>query len=82
MVPRNALTQRHLDLKNSFYAQVRARGHMPDSEVRLRKQIVQLQELRQADAKELGRLRTDVNQLVRAVNQLTAENRQLRIALS
>jgi hypothetical protein len=41
-VSRNALTQRHLDLKNDFYAQVRARGHMPDSEVRLRKQIVKL----------------------------------------
>jgi hypothetical protein len=26
-VPRNALAQRHLDLKNDFYAEVRARGH-------------------------------------------------------
>ncbi|MGD9482907.1 hypothetical protein WDH52_06530 [Streptomyces sp. TRM70308] len=25
-VPRNALTQRHLDLKNEFYEQVHARG--------------------------------------------------------
>jgi hypothetical protein len=28
-VPRNALTQRHLDLKNDFYAKVRARGQTP-----------------------------------------------------
>ncbi|GGW86103.1 hypothetical protein AB0E64_38740 [Streptomyces caelestis] len=81
-VPRNALTQRHLDLKNDSYAQVRARGHMPDSEVRLRRQIVKLKELRREDARELKQLQTDVEHLVRAVNQLTAHNRQLRNALS
>jgi hypothetical protein len=81
-VPRNALTQRHLDLKNDFYAQVRARGHMPDSEVRLRTQIVKLKELRREDAREVKQLQTDVEHLVRAVNQLTAHNRQLRNALS
>ncbi|MFD3580845.1 hypothetical protein [Streptomyces sp. NPDC058683] len=81
-VPRNALTQRHPDLKNDFYAQVRAREQMPDSEIRLRKQIVKLKELRQQDATELAQLRTDVNHLVRAVNQLTAHNRQLLHALS
>lgn len=31
-VPRNALTQRHTDLKNEFYDKVRARGGIPDSE--------------------------------------------------
>ncbi|WP_413754903.1 hypothetical protein [Streptomyces sp. MMBL 11-3] len=45
-VPRNALTQRHPDLKNDFYAQVRARGQTPESEIRLRRQIVKLKELR------------------------------------
>ncbi len=35
-VPRNALTQRHVDLNNDFYAQVKARGQAPDSETRLR----------------------------------------------
>jgi hypothetical protein len=35
-VPRNALTQRHTDLKNEFYDKVRARGGTPDSEQRLR----------------------------------------------
>ncbi|MFJ9968944.1 hypothetical protein [Streptomyces avermitilis] len=34
-VPRNALTQRHPDLKNDFYMQVKARGQIPDSEIRL-----------------------------------------------
>ncbi|WP_069752710.1 hypothetical protein [Streptomyces sp. EN16] len=81
-VPRNALTQRHLDLKNDFYAQVRARGQTPHSEIRLRQQIVKLKELRATDATELAQLRTDVEHLVRAVNQLTAHNRQLIYTLS
>ncbi|WP_060886749.1 hypothetical protein [Streptomyces caniscabiei] len=81
-IPHNALTQRHLDLKNEFYAQVRARGQTPDSEIRLRQQIVKLKELRAKDTEELSQLRTDVAHLVRAVNQLTVENRQLRGALS
>ncbi|MEV0495660.1 hypothetical protein [Streptomyces atratus] len=38
--------QRHLDLKNDFYAEVRARGQTPHSEIRLRRQIVKLKELR------------------------------------
>ncbi|WP_326816221.1 hypothetical protein OIE61_43995 [Streptomyces sp. NBC_01762] len=53
-VPRNALTQRHPDLKNDFHAQVRARGKTPDSEIRLRKQTVKLKELRVKDVKELS----------------------------
>ncbi|MGX6744017.1 hypothetical protein [Streptomyces peucetius] len=81
-VPRNALTQRHLDLKNEFYDQVRARGQMPDSEKRLRKQIVKLKELRAKDAEELAQLRADVQGLVRAVNQLSLENQQLRTELT
>ncbi|MEV0637680.1 hypothetical protein AB0I77_22535 [Streptomyces sp. NPDC050619] len=81
-VPRNALTQRHLDLKNDFYTQVRACGQTPDSEIRLRQQIVKLKELRAKDATELAQLRTDVDHLVRVVNQLTAHNRQLLHALS
>ncbi|MEU8694699.1 hypothetical protein [Streptomyces sp. NPDC048665] len=81
-VPRNALTQRHLDLKNYFYAQVRASGQTPDSEIRLRQQIGRLKELRAKDATELAQLRTAVEHLVRVVNQLTTYNRQLLHVLS
>lgn len=81
-VPRNALTQRHLDLKNDFYMLVRARGQTPHSEIRLRQQIVRLKELCAKDATELAQLRTDVEHLVRVVNQLTAHSRQLLHALS
>ncbi|MFB7335264.1 hypothetical protein ACFC00_27035 [Streptomyces adustus] len=77
-VPRNALTQRHLDLKNEFYAKVKERGQPTDAEVRLRKRIVKLKELREADRAELVELRADREVLVRIVNQLTLENRQLR----
>lgn len=81
-VPRNALTQRHLDLKNEFYAKVKERGQPSDVEVRLRKQIVKVKELRAADQKELAELRADREALVRVVNQLALENRQLRQQLT
>jgi hypothetical protein len=81
-VPRNALTQRHLDLKNEFYAKVKERGQPTDVEVRLRKQIVKLKELRSDDKDQLAQLRADREALVRVVNQLTLENRQLRQQLT
>ncbi|WP_327731358.1 hypothetical protein OG250_42680 [Streptomyces sp. NBC_00487] len=55
-VPRNALTQRHLDLKNEFYARVKERGQPTDAEIRLRKQVVRLKELRQKDKAQLEQL--------------------------
>ncbi|GGQ39383.1 hypothetical protein ACH4UX_15175 [Streptomyces althioticus] len=81
-VPRNALTQRHLDLKNEFYAKVKERGHPTDAETRLRKQVVRLKELRQKDQAELEQFRADVEGLVRVVNELTLENRHLREQLT
>ncbi|MEU8034584.1 hypothetical protein AB0C13_39540 [Streptomyces sp. NPDC049099] len=81
-VPRNALTQRHLDLKNEFCANVKERGQPTDVETRLRKQVVKLKELREKDKAELDQLRVDVEGLVRVGNQLTLENRQLREHLS
>jgi hypothetical protein len=77
-----SLTQRHLDLKNEFYDKVRARGQIPDSEARLGKQITRLRKLRVRDTAELAQLREDVLHLVRIVNQLTAENHQLRAELT
>lgn len=81
-VPRNALTQRHVDLKNEFYAKVQERGQPTDAEIRLRKQVVRLKELREKDKAELEQLRADVEGLVRVVNELTLENLQLRERLS
>jgi hypothetical protein len=81
-VPRNALTQRHTDLKNAFYDQVRARGQTPDSEKRLRQQIRKMKELRAADAEEITQLKTDVEALVGALHQSMTENRLLRQQLA
>ncbi len=77
-VPRNALTQRHTDLKNEFYDKVRARGGTPDSEQRLRKQIRRLKQLRAADAEKIAQLKADVEALIGALHQATVENRLLR----
>ncbi|MGW3690291.1 hypothetical protein [Streptomyces sp. NPDC005125] len=81
-VPRNALTQRHLDLKNEFYERIKERGATPDVEARLRKKIVELKETISNKNKELDQLRTDVPALVRVVNQLTLKNQELREALT
>jgi hypothetical protein len=81
-VPRNALTQRHPDLKNEFYQRVTQRGAVPDVETRLRATVAKLKKTIVNKNEELTRLRADVPALVRVVNQLTLENQQLRDALA
>jgi predicted nuclease with TOPRIM domain len=81
-VPRNALTQRHLDLKNEFYEHIKEKGTPSDVEVRLRAQIVKLKKTIANKNQELAQLRQDVPALVRAVNQLTLENQELREQLA
>jgi molybdopterin converting factor small subunit len=77
-VPRNALTQRHPDLKNEFYGCVRERCGTSEDEIRLRATIARLRQTIASKNKELSQLRADVPALVRAVHQLTLENQQLR----
>ncbi len=77
-VPRNALTQRHTDLKNEFYQRIRERGADNGDEARLRATIARLRKTIEGKNKELAQLRADVPALVRTVNQLTLENQQLR----
>lgn len=77
-VPRNALTQRHSDLRHEFYERVRARGETPDSEKRLRAKIVKLKEQRDDDIEEIKELKATNEALVRALHQVQMENRQLR----
>jgi hypothetical protein len=79
-VPRNALIQRHLDLKNEFYERVTQIGVIPDVEAHLRATIAKLKKTIANKNGELGQLRADVPALVRVVNQLTLENQQLRAA--
>jgi AcrR family transcriptional regulator len=77
-VPRNALTQRYTDLKNEFYQRIKECGTAIEDEAQLRATIARLRQTIAAKNKELAQLRTDVPALVRAVNQLTLENQQLR----
>jgi hypothetical protein len=77
-VPRNALTQRHTDLKNEFYQRIREHGADNEDETRLRATIARLGKTIDAKNRELAQLRADVPALVRAVSQLTLENQQLR----
>jgi septal ring factor EnvC (AmiA/AmiB activator) len=79
-VPRNALTQRHTDLKNEFYQRVKERGADNEDEARLRATIARLRKTIDGKNRELAQLRADVPALVRAVSQLTLENQQLRDA--
>lgn len=80
-VPHNALTQRHPDLRNEFYERVKERGATPDVEIRLREQIAKLKKTVANKDQELTQLRSDVPALVRVINQITAENAELREAL-
>ena len=80
-MPRNALTQRHTDLRNEFYERVKERGGTPTSRVRLREQIAKLKKTVANKDKEPTRLRSDVPALVRVINQITAENAELRETL-
>jgi septal ring factor EnvC (AmiA/AmiB activator) len=77
-VPRNALTQRHTDLKNEFYQRIRERGTVNEDEARLRATIARLRKTIEGKNRELAQIRADVPALVRAVSQLTLENQQLR----
>ena len=77
-VPRNALTQRHTDLKDEFYQRIREAGADNGDEARLRATIARLRQTIAGKNKELSQLRADVPALVRAVHQLTLENQQLR----
>jgi len=81
-VPRNALTQRHLDLKNEFYSLISESGKPSPIETTLRATIAKLKKTIHNKNTELAQLRNDVPALVRAVNQLCVENDELRRALS
>jgi uncharacterized coiled-coil DUF342 family protein len=81
-VPRNALTQRHTDLKNEFYQCVKERGGPSELETRLRETISKLRATIDNKNRELKQLRADVPALVRVINQLTMENEQLHDQLA
>ena len=81
-VPRNALTQRHTDLKNEFYLRIKGAGAHNEDEARLRATIARLRQTIANKNRELAQLRADVPALVRAVNTLTLELQETRAELT
>jgi hypothetical protein len=75
---------RHLIRGNEYKTALdedgKQRGATPDVEVRLREQFGKLKKTVANKDKELTRLRSDVPALVRVINQITAENAELREA--
>lgn len=81
-VPRNALTQRHVDLKNLFYEKVTVLGGTPDSERRLRRETARLKRLREDDRKVIQQLKADNAALVGALHLSQLQNEELRRRLA
>jgi hypothetical protein len=77
-VKRHVLTHRHTDLKDQFYARVRAQGHVPASEQELRAEL-EITKHKLGETREENRqLKASVEALARIVNILTVENDQVR----
>lgn len=81
-VPRNALTQRHVDLKNLFYEKVRELGRTPDCELRLRRETARLKRLREDDRRVIQQLRADSEALIGALHLAQLQNEELRRRLT
>ena len=77
-VKRHVLTHRHLDLKDMFYAQVRAQGQVPDSERELQANLDATRRRLDEAAVRIRALENDTEMLTRIVNVLTVENAQFR----
>jgi septal ring factor EnvC (AmiA/AmiB activator) len=76
-VKRHVLTHRHTDLKDEFYARVRAQGHVPASEQELRDELKTTKQ-KLAEAREENRqLKASIEAFARIVNVLTSENDRL-----
>lgn len=81
-VPRSALTQRHPDLRNEFYNRTKQSVGTSAVEFQLRATIAKLKKTIQDKNAELAQMHADIPALVRALNQMTLENHELREALS
>lgn len=78
-VKRHLLTHRHTDLKDDFYARVRARGHVPDNERKLRDDLTKaLGRIRELVA-ERNQLQAENDALARIINVIKLENHELRL---
>lgn len=81
-IKRHVLTHRHTDLKDEFYAKVRAQGHVPDSERKLRDDLRTTRQRLAETLREKKRLEAEIEEFARVVNVLEVENAQLRAQLA
>jgi uncharacterized protein YceH (UPF0502 family) len=75
-VKRHLLTHRHPDLKDEFYAKVKAQGAVPQSEVDLRARVAALEAKVITLRTERDALRAEAATLRRMNNVLAVENAQ------
>lgn len=75
-VKRHLLTHRHPDLKDEFYAKVRAQGAVPQNELDLRATITELKSKIDRLRAERDALQAEASILRRMNNVLTVENAQ------
>jgi septal ring factor EnvC (AmiA/AmiB activator) len=81
-IKRHILTHRHTDLKEEFYARVRAQNRIPESERRLRDQLEAAQR-RLSDLNEQNRQQQQsIDAFARIVNVLTVEKEELATQLN
>ena len=81
-VKRHVLTHRHTDLKDLFYARVKAQQSVPASEIALREQNDVLRRKLDDMRAERDEYKQAADALARALNVLTAENDKLRRQIS
>ncbi|WP_221936652.1 hypothetical protein [Skermania sp. ID1734] len=76
-IKRHLLTHRHTDLKDEFYARVRAQHHIPASEQQLRTELQALKTKLARVNRSNAELRETIEAFARIINVLTTENTQL-----
>jgi chromosome segregation ATPase len=81
-VKRHVLTHKHTDLKDRFYARVRAQDSVPASETALRGEIADLRRKLEDLRCERHEYKQAADALARALNVLTEENDALRCQIT
>ncbi len=77
-IKRWMLTERHTDLKDAFYEQVRGQGGTTENDKKLRAVIAELRMRVKSLSEERSALHSAVDRLVRIVQVVTLENEALR----
>ncbi|WP_328560435.1 hypothetical protein [Streptomyces coelicoflavus] len=77
-VKRHLLTHRHTDLKDEFYARIRAQGQIPASESKLRQELAETEKRLSEVRRENKQLKAEADVFVRIINVLEMENDQLK----